>query len=290
MFKLFNMIISMTGYNYSTQIIDGVEYTVQIKTLNSKTFDFHVKSPNDNLDSKIRLLAKKILKRGKIEFSFKANITSDFSQDLLDTKKIQLYIKQFEKISPDSSKKDLLQLALSMPGLHIKETYKWTKKRENELIKFFNKSMLSVMEYRMKEGAKLEKELKKYLKNIITQIKSIKKNEKSRIKPKREKIEKKLKTFNLKIDKSRMEQEMIFFLEKIDITEELVRLDYHCSYFLDLMKNEDQAGRKLNFLCQEILREINTIGSKANDFEIQKLVVEMKENIEKVKEQLQNIL
>ena len=290
MFKLFRMIISMTGYNYSTQIIDGVEYTVQIKTLNSKTFDFHVKSPNDNLDSKIRLLAKKILKRGKIEFSFKANITSDFSQDLLDTKKIQLYIKQFEKISPDSSKKDLLQLALSMPGLHIKEAYKWTKKKENELMKFFNKSMLSVMEYRMKEGAKLEKELKKYLKNIITQIKSIKKNEKSRIKPKREKIEKKLKTFNLKIDKSRMEQEMIFFLEKIDITEELVRLDYHCSYFLDLIKNEDQAGRKLNFLCQEILREINTIGSKSSDFKLQKSVILIKEEIEKIKEQVQNVL
>ena len=284
------MIISMTGYNYSTQIIDGVEYTVQIKTLNSKTFDFHIKSPNDNLDSKVRLLAKKILKRGKIEFSFKANVTSDFSHELLDTKKIQLYIKQFEKISPDSSKQDLLQLALSMPGLHIKETYKWTKKRENELIKFFNKSMLSVMDYRMKEGAKLEKELKKYLKNIITQIKNIKKNEKSRIKPKREKIEKKLKTFNLKIDKSRMEQEMIFFLEKIDITEELVRLDYHCSYFLDLIKNEDQAGRKLNFLCQEILREINTIGSKSSDFKLQKSVILIKEEIEKIKEQVQNVL
>ena len=129
MFKLFRMIISMTGYNYSTQIIDGVEYTVQIKTLNSKTFDFHVKSPNDNLDSKIRLLAKKTLKRGKIEFSFKANITSAFSQDLLDIKKIQLYIKQFEKISPESSKKDLLQLALSMPGLHMKEAFKLTKKK-----------------------------------------------------------------------------------------------------------------------------------------------------------------
>jgi len=284
------MIISMTGYNYSTQIIDGVEYTVQIKTLNSKTFDFHVKSPNDNLDSKIRLLAKKTLKRGKIEFSFKANITSAFSQDLLDIKKIQLYIKQFEKISPESSKKDLLQLALSMPGLHMKETFKLTKKKEKELINFFNKSMLSVMDYRMKEGAKLEKELKKYLKNIITQIKNIKKNEKSRIKPKREKIEKKLKTFNLKIDKSRMEQEMIFFLEKIDITEELVRLDYHCSYFLDLIKNEDQAGRKLNFLCQEILREINTIGSKSSDFKLQKSVILIKEEIEKIKEQVQNVL
>ena len=284
------MIISMTGYNYSIQIIDGVEYTVQIKTLNSKTFDFHVKSPNDNLDSKIRLLAKKILKRGKIEFSFKANITSTFSQDLLDINKIQLYIKQFEKISPESSKKDLLQLALSMPGLHMKETFKLTKKKEKELIKFFNKSMLSVMDYRMKEGAKLEKELKKYLKNIITQIKNIKKNEKSRIKPKREKIEKKLKTFNLKIDKSRMEQEMIFFLEKIDITEELVRLDYHCSYFLDLIKNEDQAGRKLNFLCQEILREINTIGSKSSDFKLQKSVILIKEEIEKIKEQVQNVL
>ena len=150
--------------------------------------------------------------------------------------------------------------------------------------------MLSVMDYRMKEGAKLEKELKKYLKNIITQIKNIKKNEKSRIKPKREKIEKKLKTFNLKIDKSRMEQEMIFFLEKIDITEELVRLDYHCSYFLDLIKNEDQAGRKLNFLCQEILREINTIGSKSSDFKLQKSVILIKEEIEKIKEQVQNVL
>jgi len=284
------MIISMTGYNYSTHIIDGVEYTVQIKTLNSKTFDFHVKSPNATLDSKIRLLAKKILKRGKIEFNFKTNVTSTFSQDLLDTNKIQLYIKQFEKISPDISKKELLQLALSMPGLHKKETYKLTKKSEKELINFFNKSMLSVMDYRIKEGAKLEKELKKYLKNIITQINSIKKNEKNRIKPKRDKIEKKLKTFNLKIDKSRMEQEMIFFLEKIDITEELVRLDYHCSYFLDLIKNEDQVGRKLNFLCQEILREINTIGSKSSDFKLQKSVILIKEEIEKIKEQVQNVL
>tara|TARA_B100000579_G_scaffold390089_1_gene364331 strand:- start:413 stop:1267 length:855 start_codon:yes stop_codon:yes gene_type:complete len=284
------MIISMTGFNYSSCIIDGIEYTSQIKTLNSKTFDFSVKSPNDNLDSKIRLLAKKILKRGKVEFSFRTNFTKKFNQDLLDLEKIELYINQFKKISPDSSRKDLLQLVISMPGLHNKSSYKLTKKNEKQLMFFFEESMIGVMNYRIKEGQKLEKELKKYLKNITNQIKKIKTNEKSRIQPKRDKIEKKLKTFNLKIDKSRMEQEMIFYLEKIDITEELVRLDHHCSYFLELMQTEDQSGRKLNFLCQEILREVNTIGSKSADFKLQKSVILIKEELEKIKEQVQNVL
>ena len=280
----------MTGYNYSTQIIDGVQYSVQIKTLNSKTFDCNIKSPNDKFDQKIRLLAKKILKRGKIEFNLKSNVTTDFSRELLDTNKINLYVKQFQKISPSSSKKDLLQLALAMPGLHLKESQKLTKKSEKDVIKFLQKAMILVSDYRIKEGAKLEKELIKYLKNIINQINLIKKNEKHRIKPKREKIEKKLKMFNLKIDKSRLEQEMIFFLEKIDITEELVRLDYHCSFFLELIKKENQSGRKLNFLCQEILREVNTIGSKSSDFKLQKSVILIKEEIEKIKEQVQNVL
>ncbi|OUV56968.1 MAG: hypothetical protein CBC73_01380 [Flavobacteriales bacterium TMED113] len=284
------MIVSMTGYNYSTQIIDGVQYSVQIKTLNSKTFDCNIKSPNDKFDQKIRLLAKKILKRGKIEFNLKSNVTTDFSRELLDTNKINLYVKQFQKISPSSSKKDLLQLALAMPGLHLKETQKLTKKSEKDVIMFLQKAMILVSDYRIKEGAKLEKELIKYLKNIINQINLIKKNEKHRIKPKREKIEKKLKMFNLKIDKSRLEQEMIFFLEKIDITEELVRLDYHCSFFLELIKKENQSGRKLNFLCQEILREVNTIGSKSSDFKLQKSVILIKEEIEKIKEQVQNVL
>ena len=284
------MIISMTGFNYSSCIIDGIEYTSQIKTLNSKTFDFSVKSPNDNLDSKIRLLAKKILKRGKVEFSFRTNFTKKYNQDLLDLEKIELYITQFKKISPDSSRKDLLQLVISMPGLHNKSSYKLTKKNEKQLMCFFEDSMIGVMNYRIKEGQKLEKELKKYLKNITNQIKKIKTNEKRRIQPKRDKIEKKLKTFNLKIDKSRMEQEMIFYLEKIDITEELVRLDHHCSYFLELMQTEDQSGRKLNFLCQEILREVNTIGSKSADFKLQKSVILIKEELEKIKEQVQNVL
>ena len=267
-----------------------MQYSVQIKTLNSKTFDCSIKSPNDKFDQKIRLLAKKILKRGKIEFNLKSNVTTDFSRELLDTNKINLYVKQFQKISPSSSKKDLLQLALTMPGLHLKETQKLTKKSEKDVIKFLQKAMILVSDYRIKEGAKLEKELIKYLKNIINQINLIKKNEKHRIKPKREKIEKKLKTFNLKIDKSRLEQEMIFFLEKIDITEELVRLDYHCSFFLELIKKENQSGRKLNFLCQEILREVNTIGSKSSDFKLQKSVILIKEEIEKIKEQVQNVL
>ena len=284
------MIISMTGYNFSTKIIDGIEYSVQIKTLNSKTFDCNIKSLNDQFDSQIRLLAKKIFKRGKIDFSFKSTLTNSFSRELLDLNKISLYIKQFKKLSSSLSEKELLQLALTMPGIHLKESKKLIKKNEKKLIEFFKKAMILTSEYRKKEGRKLEKELIKYLKKIQSQINLIKKNEKNRIKPKRDKIEKKLKTFNLKIDKSRLEQEMIFFLEKIDITEELVRLDFHCSFFLELIRKEDQAGRKLNFLCQEILREVNTIGSKSSDFKLQKSVILIKEELEKIKEQVQNVL
>ena len=284
------MIVSMTGYHYATQIIGGVEYSLQIKTLNSKILDLSIKSAYENLDSRIKALVKKILKRGKVDIYLKNKPVTQFSKDFLDTEKIELYIHQLQKISPNSSRNDLLKLAFSLPGLHTKKPHKLSRKSEKELMCFIQETLFFVLEHRKKEGRKMERELRGYLKKISNQLKKIKFNEKSRIKPKRKKIEKKLKTFNLKIDKSRLEQEMIFYLEKIDITEELVRLDSHCSYFLELISKEDCAGRKLNFLCQEMLREVNTIGSKSSDFKLQKSVILIKEELEKIKEQVQNAL
>ena len=169
--------------------------------------------------------------------------------------------------------------------------FKLTSDLKKKLLQYVDVSILDLVKYRKKEGLKLTREIKLYIKNIKNITKKLTLLEKKRIQHKKDKLLKKLKSIQgtVNYDTSRLEQEMIYYFEKYDITEEKVRLGSHCDFFFDTLK-EKNSGRKLSFLAQEILREINTIGSKANNFDVQKCVVEMKEYIEKTKEQLQNIL
>jgi len=163
---------------------------------------------------------------------------------------------------------------------------------KQQILNNINISISNLIDYREKEGLKLIAEIKKYIKNILKNTQRLVSLEKKRQSRKKNKLIAQLKNVknNIEYDNTRLESEMIYYFEKFDITEERIRLDCHCEFFQDIIKNEPFSGRKLIFLSQEILREINTIGSKANDFEIQKRVVEMKESIDKIKEQLQNIL
>lgn len=283
---------SMTGYTKRDFKINNLRFSIIIKSLNStKGLDINIKTPRYffDLEPEIKKLIDKILIRGKIDFRI-----IEFNNDkplTLDVKKLKCHIKMLKEVSPDSDSGQILNAAISLPDIFSSPSFKLTSTIKHKLLYNINLSILDLVKYRKKEGLKLAKEIRVYIKNIHKKTKKLNLLEKKRQHLKREKILKRLKSIqgSINYDAARLEQEMIYYFEKYDITEERVRLEGHCKFFFDILK-EEYSGRKLAFLAQEILREINTIGSKANNFDIQKHVVEMKEDIEKTKEQLQNIL
>ncbi len=285
------MIYSMTGYAIKSEKISEELITIEVRSLNSKFFDFSFKSPDQffSLEEEIKRIAKRKLKRGKIEIRVKKynslSVNSEFNLDELKHKMIQL-----KKITPKSKQEKLLELALLIPKNNQKRIRKITKKHEKEFLFFLQKVLNEALNFRAREGKALYKELIKYVKQITTQLDKIKKRDKKRIKIKKEKLKSAFNSVAEKYDKTRLEQEMIYYIEKLDISEEIIRLGHHKNYFLELISNSNEVGKKINFLVQEMLRETNTIGSKSNDFELQKSVVLIKEKLEKIKEQIQNVL
>ena len=283
---------SMTGYTKRDFKINNSRFSIIIKSLNStKGLDINIKTPRYffDLEPEIKKLIDKILIRGKIDFRI-IELNND-KPLALDVKKLKCHIKMLKEVSPDSDSGQILNAAISLPDIFSSSSFKLTSTTKHKLLYHINLSILDLVKYRKKEGLKLAKEIRVYIKNIHKTTKKLKLLEKKRQHLKRTKILKRLKSIqgSINYDAARLEQEMIYYFEKYDITEERVRLEGHCKFFFDIIK-EKYSGRKLAFLAQEILREINTIGSKANNFDIQKHVVEMKEDIEKTKEQLQNIL
>ena len=283
---------SMTGYTKRDFKINDLGFSIIIKSLNStKGLDISIKTPRYlfDLEPEIKKLIDKFLIRGKIDFRI-IELNHD-KQLTLDLKKLKRHIKMLKEVSPESDSGQVLHAAISLPDIFSSTSFKLTPMRKKELLKHIHLSILDLVKYRKKEGNKLVKEIKLYIRRIQKTTKQLRLLEKARKKQKQEKILQKLTSIQggVNYDPARLEQEMIYYFEKYDITEERVRLEGHCKFFFDILK-EEYSGRKLAFLAQEILREINTIGSKANNFDIQKHVVEMKEDIEKTKEQLQNIL
>ncbi|RPG59006.1 MAG: DUF1732 domain-containing protein [Flavobacteriales bacterium TMED191] len=283
---------SMTGYTKKDFKIDNLKFSIIIKSLNStKGLDISIKAPRYlfDLEPAIKKSIDKLLLRGKIDFRI-IELTND-KKLTLDLKKLRRHIKMLKEVSPDSDSGQILNAAVSLPDIFSASSFKLTTDLKKKLLHYVDVSILDLVNYRKKEGLKLTREIKLYIKNIKNITKKLTLLEKKRIQHKKDKLLKKLKSIQgtVNYDTSRLEQEMIYYFEKYDITEEKVRLGSHCDFFFDTLK-EKHSGRKLSFLAQEILREINTIGSKANNFDVQKYVVEMKEYIEKTKEQLQNIL
>ena len=286
------MLHSMTGFGRTEENIDQKKIIVEIKSLNSKTLDLNVKMPYKFKDKElfIRDIISKQLTRGKIDFYLSIENAKDISDKTVNSNQVELYINQLKKIVPKQDEIDYLKIAMSLPeAIHSPENEE-EKEHWDFILKTIKKTIDSLISYRKKEGKILEKELSERIKNILVQLKNTTKYEAERIKTVKERIETNLSKLSNSIDQNKLEQELVYYIEKFDVTEEKLRLKSNCNYFLEELKLEsNEVGKKLGFISQEIGREINTLGSKANHFEMQKLVVIMKDELEKIKEQLLNV-
>ena len=285
------MIQSMTGYGRSLVQLESGNLTIEIKSLNSKNIDLNTKITN-SVKSKELLIRKHLsdkLKRGKIEFLLYKDSTNNNKKSLLNSPLINTYIDQLRDIV-DGSAVELLKIAVKMPEAIISEKIEENDSDWPIIFKQIENAIESLIKYRKDEGLALEKDFIMRIHKIEDLLSSINKIDPKRINHIRSKINLEIEKLNIDHDNNRFEQELIYYIEKIDITEEQVRLKNHLEYFLSSIKNSTSNGKKLAFIGQEIGREINTIGSKANNSEMQKLVIQMKDELEKIKEQLLNVL
>ena len=285
------MLHSMTGYGSTTLEINKFKFDIELKTLNSRYLDNNISLPNflSSIEIEVGNILKKRLLRGKIELRVKSSSSYGnsvkFNQDV-----IKKYIKDLKNIS-EFDESNLLKSVINLPNSIDKPEIIITKSNLNNFYKAIDTVINNVISFRLKEGLNTEKDIKisiKEISNMSEKIIGLSSDHKKFLK---DQLEKKSQEYNINIDKSRYEQEVFYYLEKIDINEELVRLDSHLKYFNDILNDKQiEKGKKLGFICQEIGREINTIGSKANNSKIQSFVVEMKSSLEKLKEQSLNIL
>ena len=281
----------MTGYCSSIISTGKINHTIELKCLNSKYLDLNLKLPytlrKKELELK-KIIGNKLL-RGKIELLITNEIKKENKKAVLIRENIKSYINELKKMDSNESV-DLLKIAMTLPGTYEVSDSDLSKKDYKKIEKEIFSLIENVIKFRKKEGKEICIDLKKKVKIIEKKIQEIKKLESKRIENKKRKIHKKMDKLNLLIDKNRMEQEMIYYIEKLDINEEIIRLNSHLKLFKSELNNKLPVGKKLGFISQEIGREINTLGAKANDLLIQKMVIEMKDNLEKIKENVLNIL
>lgn len=285
------MLFSMTGYGEAEAFTPRGKLRVQLKSLNSKNFELNFRANPSfqqfELDAKKQLFKK--LKRGKIEL-FVVEDSTNIAAHKINRTVVAEYMKQLKSISaaPDEI---LFPLTLRMPDALKNLNKKTTSSQIKELKKLLDKSIDKLILYRINEGKSIEKYLRNKILNIEKKLNKIEKGNQLRIKRRKSKLIEKLKKINIKIDKERLEQEVFYYIEKLDINEEINRLKHHTVFFKQELNNKDIVkGKKLGFISQEIGREINTVGSKANDVSLQKLVVQIKDLVEQIKEQVPNIL
>jgi len=291
------MIKSMTGFGKATGEINNKKITVEIKSLNSKQADISVRMPSFYKEKELplRSLISKNLQRGKIEFNLYAELLGDGSNLNLNTALFKKYYDEFSAAANDvdpQHKADLVAIISRMPDLLKAERSELDETEWIGVSKIINNALTNINEFRSTEGDSLEKELTLRVNNISELLISVEQYEQERIETVKARIIGNLKEVvdEKKIDKDRFEQELIYYIEKYDVTEEKIRLSQHCKYFIETMNSTISEGKKLGFITQEMGREINTLGSKANHSELQKIVVQMKDELEKIKEQILNIL
>jgi uncharacterized protein (TIGR00255 family) len=291
------MIQSMTGFGKATGEINNKKITVEIKSLNSKQADIFVRMPSFYKEKELplRSLISKNLQRGKIEFNLYAELLGDSSSLNLNKELFKKYYEEFSAAANDvdpAHNSDIVAIVSRMPDLLKAERSELDENEWNNVYKIIEEALSNINEFRTTEGSSLDKELNLRVDNISKLLKSVEKYEQERIEIVKTRITNNLKEVveDTKIDKDRFEQELIYYIEKYDVTEEKTRLSQHCTYFKETMNSSISEGKKLGFISQEMGREINTLGSKANHSELQKIVVQMKDELEKIKEQILNIL
>ncbi|WP_256337519.1 YicC/YloC family endoribonuclease [Mucilaginibacter sp. P25] len=291
------MIKSMTGYGIASFDSGSTKYTVEVKSLNSKFLELSLRLPKIFAEKEFQLRndCSKLIERGKVNLSIN---TEQVSQSVkaagIDKDLLKHYYNQLKSVSEELGEPtgNLLQLALGLPEVVKYEEDTISEDEWKAVEKTFQQAMAAFQDFRSQEGNVIELEIKGRINTILKNLDLVELEDPKRVPLVRERLN----TFLAEaasreaIDQNRFEQELIYYIDKLDITEEKVRLKAHCEYFIETLKNADANGKKLGFISQEIGREINTLGSKANDANIQKLVVGMKEELEKIKEQLLNVL
>jgi uncharacterized protein (TIGR00255 family) len=281
----------MTGYGKSVIQLPTKKISIEIKSLNSKNLDLNTRIPSlyREKELEIRKLIASKLERGKIDFSLYMEITGEETSTQINKTVVRQYIKQLREVV-DGDETELLKMAIRLPDAVTTERDEIDEDEWAQIANEIDSSLEKIHEYRLDEGKSLESEFFDRTKNISDLLDNVIAMDPERIEGVRERLQKGVAELKEKVDENRFEQELIYYIEKFDITEEKVRLKNHLDYFLKALKSEDSNGKKLGFIGQEIGREINTIGSKSNYAPMQKLVVQMKDELEKIKEQLLNVL
>ena len=288
------MIQSMTGFGKTTFQTEGKSVNIEIRTLNSKQLDLTVRlSPLfRELENEVRNCIATNLQRGKIEVSIYLE-KAEKPQVAVDIELAKTYYEQLVNLSKELEnpiESDIFCQVLRLPDVITSSKEELSELVKNDVMTALEETCQKVISFRKEEGSHLASDFAKRIKLIDSMVDEITPFEENRIVTIRNKFVSSLSELPVQYDNNRLEQEIIFYLEKLDITEEKVRLRKHCSYFMDTMNEAQSQGKKLGFIVQEIGREVNTTGSKCNDFNIQQIVVRMKDELEKLKEQLANVL
>ena len=282
----------MTGFGKSLLQLTHKKVIIEIKSLNSKAIDLNTRIAQACKEKELvlRKLISDTLERGKIDFTLTIENTSETSSSTLNAPIIRGYIQQMQAITPDAPEVELLKMAVRMPDALTTPVEEVDESEFAQIEEQLVLALKQLQDFRRSEGAILEKDFVLRIKNIQALLSQVETLDIERLAAIRNRMEKAIEEIKDRVDENRFEQELIFYLEKLDITEEKVRLANHLNYFLTTLEEPQSNGRKLGFIAQEIGREINTLGSKANHAQMQQIVVLMKNELEKIKEQVLNIL
>ncbi len=284
------MIHSMTGYGKSVLHLSDKKVTIEIKSLNSKNLDLNVRIPSYYRVKELAVrkeLASKLV-RGKVDFSIYIEMTADETSTTVNKGVVSEYMQQLRNVVQTGSSNDveLLKMAVRMPDALKTEREELDEDEWAQISANIQKAIKDIIQYRIDEAASLEKDFKLRIENIQSYLEEVKSFDGARITHVKERLKKAIDDLKVQTDENRFEQELIYYLEKLDINEEKVRLANHLTYFLQELGTEDSNGKKLGFIVQEIGREVNTIGSKTNFAPMQNAVIQMKNELEKIKEQV----
>jgi len=286
------MIQSMTGYGKFVLELPLKTIRIEIRALNSKSIDLNLRMPSGyrSKELELRKIIGKELRRGKVDMSLYVEKSKSEKATQINPAVVQNYIQQLKDIVPTDSVLELLKMAVKMPDAFSTEKEEVDVEEWSQILNAVAKALEGIKAYRSDEGQVLLADFTARIKTIETLLKSVVEMDPERVVNVRERLGKGVAEFKESLDQNRFEQELIYYIEKLDITEEKVRLENHLNYFIKTLNSVDSNGKKLGFISQEIGREINTIGSKANFAPMQKQVVQMKDELEKIKEQLLNVL
>lgn len=288
------MIQSMTGYGKSVLHLPSKKVTIEIKSLNSKNLDLNTRIPSYYKEKELSVRKKLAsnLVRGKVDFSIYVEMTADETSTTVNKAVVTNYVEQLRDTLHIGSSDDveLLKMAVRMPDALKTEREELDENEWTQIDNHIDEALKEIIAYRTDEAKSLEDDFKLRIANIKAALEEVKKLDGDRIENVKERLQKALTDLKAEIDENRFEQELIYYLEKLDINEEKVRLANHLEYFLEQLATDDSNGKKLGFIVQEIGREVNTTGSKANFAPMQKLVIQMKDELEKIKEQILNVL